>query len=171
MLQKKRETEKKRFETLKVVPPSSQGLKKTFSSIGAVFQATQNQLYSLPLYQTLVSAGFPSPANDDLEDKIDLNEMLIKRPSATFFLRVSGDSMTNAGIYPNDVLIVDRSLEPTNGKVVIASVNGELTVKRLISKNNKVQLLPENENYPVLEITEEMDFRVWGVVINVIHYL
>lgn len=150
---------------------ATKAIRIPISEIDTVLSCIQNKFYRLPLYQTSISAGFPSAADDDLEDTLDLNEMLIKHPSTTFFLRVSGNSMVNAGIYPDDILIVDRSLEPLDGKIVIASVNGELTVKRLASKKNKVQLIAENDNYPPITITEEMDFRVWGVVINVIHYL
>lgn len=141
------------------------------SEVETILRCIQNKFYRLPFYQTSISAGFPSPADDDLEDRLDLNELLIKHPSATFFLRVSGNSMIDAGIHPNDILIVDRSLEPTNGRIVIASVNGELTVKRLIYEKNKVQLVAENKKYSPIDITEEVDFRIWGVVINVIHYL
>lgn len=121
-------------------------------------------------YSSMVSAGFPSPAEDDLEN-LDLNELLIKHPSATFFLKVSGSSMIKAGIHHNDILIVDRSLEPTNGKIVIASVNGELTVKRLRIEGKKIKLIGENDNYSPIDISEEFDFRIWGVVTNVIHQL
>lgn len=136
-----------------------------------ILQSVQNNFHRLPLYQSIISAGFPSPADDDIEDKLDLNELLIKHPAATFFLRVSGSSMINAGIHNNDILIVDRSLEPTHGKVVIASVNGELTVKRLCYQGKKIQLVAENDTYPPINISEDADFRIWGVVTNVIHSL
>jgi len=122
----------------------------------------------LPFYECTISAGFPSPAEDG-ETSLDLNELLIKNPSATFFLRVSGSSMVKAGIHHNDILIVDRSLEPVNGKIVIAAVNGELTVKRLCCEGNRIQLVAENENYRPIDITEEVDLHIWGVVTNVIH--
>jgi DNA polymerase V len=128
-------------------------------------------LNRLPLYQSSVSAGFPSPAENDIEDTLNLNELLIKRPAATFFLRVSGFSMIRAGIHHNDILIVDRSLEPVHGKIVIAAVNGELTVKKLYRKGKKIQLLAENEAYAPIEITEETELHIWGVVTNVIHAL
>jgi DNA polymerase V len=128
--------------------------------------------YRLPLFLDAISAGFPSPAEDEIEEKLDLNELLIKHPSATFFLRVAGSSMIKAGIHPNDILIVDRSLEPANGKIVIASVNGELTVKRLRWVGDTIQLVAENDAYPPITINdEEIDFRIWGVVTNVIHAL
>jgi DNA polymerase V len=116
-----------------------------------------------------VSAGFPSPGTDYLEGKLDLNEHLIKNPPATFFVRVSGDSMIGAGIHPEDILVVDRSEDPKSGKIVIAVINGELTVKRLKQSREGIQLLPENPEYSPIAITEDMDFQVWGVVTFVIH--
>ena len=128
----------------------------------------QTSLY-LNLYGTNVSAGFPAPSNDYLEGKLDLNEHIIKNPPATFFVRVSGDSMTGAGIYPDDLLVVDKSEEAKHGKIVIAVINGELTVKRLHKSRDGVQLLPENPNYLPIDITPEMEFSIWGVVTYVIH--
>lgn len=139
------------------------------SSVEEVLRYVHNKCYRLPLYQQSISAGFPSPAEDEVEDKLDLNELLIKHPAATFFLRVAGSSMIKAGIHHNDILVVDRSLEPGHGKIVIASVNGELTVKRLSCIGNKVQLVAENDAYLPIDITEEVDFRIWGIVTNVIH--
>jgi DNA polymerase V len=124
-----------------------------------------------PLYATRVAAGFPSPADDHIEVKLDLNQHLVKHPASTFFVRVEGESMIGAGIYPNDILVVDRSLKPGNGKVVIAVVNGELTVKRLKVGKGSLTLLAENVKYPSIQITEEMNFSIWGVVTNVIHSL
>ncbi len=126
---------------------------------------------SLPLFSDRVQAGFPSPADDHLEASLDLNQHLIKHPASTFFVRASGDSMVNAGINNNDILVVDRSLEPKHGDIVIAALNSELTVKRLYAKNYKVVLKPENPDYPVIEITEEMEFLIWGVVTSVVHQL
>jgi DNA polymerase V len=123
----------------------------------------------LPLYTSSVSAGFPSPADDYIENKLDLNTHLIKHPSATFFLKVSGDSMKNAGIQSGDMLIVDKSLQPTDGKVVIAAVEGELTVKRLSLVKGRVKLIPENNSYPVIDITDSQELVIWGVVTHVIH--
>lgn len=123
----------------------------------------------LPLFLESVSAGFPSPADDYLEERIDLNKQLVKHPTATFFVRVTGDSMIDAGIHSGDTLIVDRSLEPKNGSIVIAVLNGELTVKRLATESNRIYLMPENKNYEPIEILEETQFEIWGVVTNVIH--
>ncbi len=141
------------------------------TEVDAVLRCVQNQFYRLPFYQSTISAGFPSPADDHMEEKLDLNDLLIKHPPATFFLRVSGSSMIKAGIHDGDILIVDRSLTASNGKVVIASINGELTVKRLMFDGQRRQLVAENDAYLPIDITDEMDFRIWGVVTNVIHSL
>ncbi len=117
-----------------------------------------------PLYAARISAGFPSPADDHLEKELDLTEHLIRHPAATFFVRVQGDSMTGAGIYNGDLLVVDRALEPKSGTIVIAVINGELTVKRLFKNENKTLLLPENPRYPPIEIKEGSDLAIWGVV-------
>ncbi|HOO89898.1 MAG TPA: translesion error-prone DNA polymerase V autoproteolytic subunit [Syntrophales bacterium] len=118
-----------------------------------------------------VSAGFPSPAEDYIEGKLDLNQYLVKHPAATFFVRVSGNSMIDAGIHDGDILIVDRSLKPVNRKVVIAVLNGELTVRRIRVTKDKVLLISENRDYQPLQVEENMNFEVWGVVTNVIHPL
>jgi DNA polymerase V len=132
------------------------------------FLKNGNQV-QLPLYSNSVSAGFPSPAEDYIECKLDLNEHLIQHPAATFFVRASGESMKDAGIQCGDMLIVDRSLEATHGKIVIAAINGELTVKRLSHKEGRVQLIPANKEYQPIDITEEQDLVIWGVVTHVIH--
>lgn len=123
------------------------------------------------IFMAKVPAGFPSPAADYEEDKLDLNKHLIRNPAATFFVRVTGDSMVKAGIHDGDLLVVDRSIEPRDKNVVIAVVNGELTVKRIRIRKNKLTLEAENENYQSREIDEEMEFEVWGVVTSVIHAL
>jgi len=121
-----------------------------------------------PLYVCKVEAGFPSPAEDYIEGQLDLNEQYISRPAATFFLRVSGESMIGAGIFPGDLLIVDRSECPRHGCVVIAVVDGDLTVKRLYRRNGQVKLLSENPEFPPILIGEEQDLQVWGVVTSAI---
>lgn len=125
--------------------------------------------YALPLYASYVKAGFPSPAEDYAEQKLDLNSYLIHRPAATFFLRVSGDSMIDVGIFNGDLLIVDRSLTAMDGKIVIAAVNGELTVKRLKKSKEGIFLVAENKNYPPIELTENDHVHIWGVVTHTIH--
>ena len=127
--------------------------------------------FALPLYSCAVSAGFPSPADDHMDGKLDLNDHLIKHPAATFFVKATGESMIGAGIHDGDILIVDRSVEAKNGKVVIAAIDGQLTVKRLSTRRGKSWLMPENDKYPPIEIKEGNDVVIWGVVTNVIHAL
>jgi DNA polymerase V len=124
----------------------------------------------IPLYQDFVPAGFPSPAQDYVERALDLNELLVKRPSATYFVRAQGDSMIDAGIFPGDILVVDRSLEARHGDVVIACLNGELTVKRLETRPHS-RLVPMNKAYAPIDIPEDADLELFGVVTNVVHSL
>jgi DNA polymerase V len=123
----------------------------------------------LPLFVPAISAGFPSPAEDFIDKKLDLNEYLIRNQPATFLVKVNGNSMENAGILDGDILVVDRSLEPSDGKIVIGVIDGEFTVKRILNKSGKFFLQPENDNFKPMEITPEMDFRIWGVVTFAIH--
>jgi DNA polymerase V len=125
----------------------------------------------LPLYLSPVAAGFPSPAEDYLDRKLDLHEYLIRNHAATFFLRASGDSMLQAGIQDGDLLVVDRSLTPGSGSVVIAAVEGELTVKYLSRREGRVWLVPANDEYPELDISDQEDAVIWGVVTYAIHKL
>ena len=130
----------------------------------------QNKSYQ-QFYSCAVTAGFPSPADDYLESKLDLNDYLIKHPSATFFVRVVGDSMVNAGIHNNDIIIVDRSIKPKHGKIIVAALDGQMTVKRLYRRDKKVILLPENKLFKPIEISDSMEIVIWGVATNVIHAL
>lgn len=123
----------------------------------------------LPLFGSQVRAGFPSPADDYIEDYLDLNEYLIKHPAATFLVRAKGKSMIDASIKSGDILIVDRSITPVHGKIVIAAVNGELTVKRLYIKEGITKLIPENPDFPEIPLNADMDVTIWGVVTNIIH--
>jgi len=123
----------------------------------------------LPLYLASVAAGFPSPADDFIDKKLDLNEFLINHPAATFFVRVSGDSMRDAGLNDGDILVVDRALDPGGGKIVVAALDGELTVKRIRKQNGKLFLAPENPEFEPIEVGEEACFEIWGVVTYVIH--
>ncbi len=125
----------------------------------------------LPLFESRVAAGFPSPADDHLERTLDLNELLVRRPAATFFVRVEGTSMIGAGIHPGDILVVDRAEEAQDGQIVVAAVDGELTVKRLRRERARVYLQPENPDYRPIEITGDTDLVIWGVVTSVIHRL
>ncbi len=120
----------------------------------------------IPLFSSTVAAGYPSPAEDHVEDTLDLNEYMVQRPDHTFMLRVEGESMKNAGIMPGDILVVDRSLKATHKKIVIAAIDGELTVKRLYHRGGLVKLLPENPAYPEIELDSEADLVIWGVVIG-----
>jgi DNA polymerase V len=131
-------------------------------------QAKKDMFLPLPLYAFKVPAGFPSPAEDYMEGKLDLNEELIDCEEATFFMRVSGDSMIGAGIMPGGMLVVDRSLEARHGKIVIAVVDGQLTVKRLYDRGGRVQLCSENPKYQPIKISRGQDLQIWGVVTNVI---
>jgi len=139
------------------------------SKIEKILDYIEGIEYKLPLYTSSVQAGFPSPADDYIEEKLDLNKHLVKHPSATFFVKVTGDSMIKAGIHNGDILIVDRSIEPTNNKIVIAAIHGELTVKRLSYKPDGNYLLPENDNYSPIKIDESNELIIWGVVTNVLH--
>ncbi|OYV47447.1 MAG: hypothetical protein B7X12_00740 [Halothiobacillus sp. 20-53-49] len=130
-----------------------------------------NSMLPLVLYSGRIAAGFPSPADDYADERIDLNRHLIRHKEATFFLRVQGDSMLGAGIHDGDLLIVDRAITATDGKVVIAALDGELTVKRLSIRGEVVRLVPENPAYPVIEVNQDQDLVIWGVVTNVIHAL
>lgn len=123
----------------------------------------------LALFLSPVSAGFPSPASDYIDKSIDLNEILIKNKPATFLVRALGDSMVNCGIFPGDILIVDKSITPAHKNIVIAILNGEFTVKKLIKEKEKIILRPENPKYKDFEIKEDDDFKIWGVVTFVIH--
>jgi len=123
----------------------------------------------LPLFLSSIAAGFPSPADDYLDDALDLNQLLVTHPAATFFVRVQGESMAEANIHSGDVLVVDRSAEPKDRSIVVAVINGEFTVKRIKKKGKKILLLPENPSFPPIEVDEMADFQVWGVVTYVIH--
>lgn len=124
-----------------------------------------------PLYLVAAPAGFPSPADDHKDRDLDLNEHLIRHPAATFFLRAAGNSMRDAGIMDGDLLVIDRSLEPRNGAIVIAAVNGELTVKRLRKTGNRPYLSPENPEHLPIWIDEGETLEIWGVVTHAIHRL
>ena len=126
-------------------------------------------ILALPLFTGKVAAGFPSPADDYIEKTLDLNQLLIQKPAATFFVRAEGESMLGAGIHPDDILVVDRSLEPVPGKIVICALNGELTVKRLQRTTAGMVLAAENPAYSDIVLVEEMDMVIWGVVTSVIH--
>jgi len=141
------------------------------TKVEIVYKPDRSTKCRQPIFMATVPAGFPSPAADYEEGKLDLNRHLIRNPAATFFVRVTGDSMVKAGIHNGDLLVVDRSIEPRDKNVIIAVVNGELTVKRIRIRKNRLTLEAENEAYQSQEINEEIEFEVWGVVTNVIHAL
>ena len=122
----------------------------------------------LPLVSSLVCAGFPSPADDHIEDVVDLNELLVRNPPATFYVRAVGVSMIRVGIMDGDILVVDRSEKPCHGDIVVACLDGEFNVKTLriagVGERRRVWLVPENDDLPPVEVVSERDFRVWGVV-------
>lgn len=134
-----------------------------------IFKPKIGAKVALPLFVSGVKAGFPSPAEDFIDKSLDLNELLIKHPAATFFVRVDGNSMINAGISSGDILIVDRSLEAQNNSIIVAIVDGEFTVKRLKKAGKQIVLIPENPEYNPILIHSETQFEVWGVVTTVIH--
>ncbi|ELS32317.1 MULTISPECIES: LexA family protein [Pseudanabaena] len=161
------------LEALARIPQNLQNPQKIEPStiVASIFSTNSDTRCRIPLYLNPVAAGLPAPTEDYIEGKIDLNRHLVKHPESTFLVRVIGDSMLDAGIHPSDLLVVDRAIEPISGKVVIAVVNGELTVKRLRKHRNKLWLMPENPNFQPIEIDENVDLHIWGVVTNVIHAL
>ncbi|MBF90455.1 MAG: peptidase S24 [Flavobacteriales bacterium] len=134
------------------------------------YTAEVRTAFKMPYFEGGVSAGFPSPAEDYMHAKLDLNELLVEHPSATYYVRVNGDSMLGAGIVSGDLLVVDRSIAVTNNCIVVAHIDGEFTVKRIKKTKTKMFLQAENENYKPIEITEEMDFELFGVVVHAIHH-
>jgi DNA polymerase V len=134
-----------------------------------IYAASEGTPIPLPSFESTVPAGFPSPADDYLEKRLDINELVIKHPNATFFVKVEGDSMRDAGIQSGDTLVVDRSIEPAHGKIVVAILNGEFTVKRLLITPSGILLSPENSTFSAIHVQPESDFQVWGIVTYVIH--
>ena len=134
-------------------------------------RAVSESSQTTPLYLERISAGFPSPADDYIETALDLNTYLVRNPAATFMVKVSGDSMTGAGINDGDILVVDRSGEPASGKIVVAVLDGELTVKRLVRKDGRIFLAPENPRYRPIAVAAEQDLHIWGVVSGVVRML
>lgn len=141
------------------------------TTVTSVYWPDRATRLARPLFMVSVSAGLPAPAEDYIEGRLDLNQHLIKHPAATFFVRVAGDSMIDAGIHPGDILVVDRAREAQDKSVVIAIVDGELTVKRINRRGAQIFLVPDNPAYQSLEIRADMEFEVWGVVTSVIHHL
>ena len=133
-----------------------------------IYSASADKELALEYISTGISAGFPSPAADFIDTKIDLNKHLIKHPSSTFYGRVKGDSMKDAGIHDGDLLVIDKSLEPQNGKIAICYIDGEFTVKRIKLEKDTCWLMPENEKYKPIKVTADNEFLIWGIVTHVI---
>mgnify|MGYP001296311661 CR=1 FL=1 len=134
-----------------------------------IYKTENNSPLSLEFYSNPVSAGFPSPAEDHMDASLDLNDYLVKHPSATFYIYAKGNSMVDAGIYDGDIMVVDRSLDPQSRDVIIAIINGEFTVKHILKKNGSIYLKPANKEYYPILVTEDMEFEIWGVVTHTIH--
>ena len=137
-------------------------------SVEGVYIADRKTRWSRPLLMWRIPAGFPSPAEDYVEGRIDLNRDLIKHPLSTFYIRVAGDSMVGVGIMPGALLVVDRAVEATEGNIVVARIGDELCVKRFVMEEGRILLMPENESYRPIEIIEGMDFEIWGRVMHAI---
>jgi DNA polymerase V len=133
-----------------------------------IYSPQISAIQKLPLVGGVVSAGFPSPAEDFIDCRLDLNELLIRHPAATFFVRATGDSMIKAGIHPGDILIVDKALEVQTEQIVIAVIEGELTVKQFFKTRTEMTLVPANPNYPSIKLTKDSDYVIWGVVTGIV---
>jgi DNA polymerase V len=133
-----------------------------------IYPASYGVRVELPLAQGGIVAGFPSPAQDFLDHSIDLNAYLVKNREATFYGRVKGDSMINAGIADGDLLVIDKSVEPENGKIAVCYVEGEFTVKRIKIQDNRCWLMPENDDFQPIEVLPDNQFMIWGIVLHVI---
>jgi DNA polymerase V len=133
-----------------------------------IFEITNKRIY-LPFPQATIAAGFPSPASGYEEDRLDINDIVVTNPAATFYIRVKGNSMIDANIVEGDILVVDRSLEPKHNDIVVAIVDGEFTVKTLYSKEGLVKLVPANPNYPEILLNDLQELKIWGIVSYIIH--
>ncbi len=133
------------------------------------FTADVTSTLELPLAGSGISAGFPSPAEDFEEISLDLNKTLVKHPAATFYARVKGDSMTDAGIRDGDLLVIDKALDPKEGDIAVCFLDGEFTVKRIALNSDGIYLMPANSEFKPIRISEENEFQIWGIVAYVIH--
>ncbi|MDO5552508.1 MAG: translesion error-prone DNA polymerase V autoproteolytic subunit [Planctomycetia bacterium] len=147
----------------------TKAIRLPISMIGRIMNFIEQKGLCFPIYSDKVQAGFPSPSDDTPAEKLDLGAYLVQNPASTFFVKVAGESMIGAGIFPDDLLIVDRSITASNGDVVVASVDGEFTVKRLFISQRKVELRPENKKFSAISFKDESELNIWGVVKNVIH--
>lgn len=139
--------------------------------ISRVDSSAGEKTAGLQFFENRVQAGFPSPAQGEYADSIDLNRALITNPASTFCARVIGDSMVDAGINEGDLLIIDRSITPHDGSIAVCFIDGEFTVKRLSMHDDGIYLTPANASYPELRVTEDSSFTVWGVVSHIIKKL
>jgi DNA polymerase V len=139
-------------------------------SVSLIAKSAVHSALKLPLFISKVSAGFPSPAQDYVEQTLDLNDLCIRRPAATFFVRVEGDSMIEAGIFHNDILVVDRSVKPVHGDIVVAQVDGGFTVKELCLQPT-LMLLPRNSAYQPILLASDNELQIFGVVTNVVRQM
>lgn len=140
-------------------------------AIGQITEPCSESLVWLPLFSVAIAAGFPSPADDHLEAHLDLNRYLISQPTATFFMRFEGEPMLESGLQQGDLLIVDRSIAPTDSKIVVAAIDGDLVVRRVQRNRRQLQLLSENPSCQTISITKDTEFQIWGVVTYVIRNL
>jgi DNA polymerase V len=129
-------------------------------------QSGQEKKNAFPLFASQPAAGFPAPGDDQVEKILDINDLVVKNPASTFFVRVAGDSMIGAGIFDGDVLVIDRSKEASDGKIVVAAINGELVVKRLAIKDTQHMLVSENNEYSPIVVGEDEECFIWGVVVG-----
>lgn len=144
-------------------------VKQLYNTKSIQFFKTDVSTYlKLPFVANGISAGFPSPADDFLDINIDLNKYLIKNPTTTFYGRVSGNSMIDAGINDGDLLIIDKSLEPKNNKIAVCFIDGDFTVKRIQIEKDVIWLIAENKEYKPIKVTKDNDFVIWGIVTSVI---
>ncbi|HRW63165.1 MAG TPA: translesion error-prone DNA polymerase V autoproteolytic subunit [Bacteroidales bacterium] len=135
-----------------------------------IYEPDISQGIQIPFFGSHIPAGFPSPADDYLEMSLDLNEHLIRNPSSTFFARVTGSSMINSGIYDNDIVIIDKSLQPKNGSILVCVIDGEFTIKRFKRvDDNTAYLMPDNPNFKPIKVDQDNNFTIWGVVTYNIH--
>jgi DNA polymerase V len=143
--------------------------RKTGSEKLEIYAVEASSKVSLPYIEAGVSAGFPSPAEDYTEQRIDLNSILIKNPSSTFYAKVNGNSMKDAGVYDGDIVIIDKSLTPGHDSLLVCFIDGEFTLKKVRKVNDDLFLIPENPDFRPIKISPESDFRLWGVVTYTIH--
>jgi DNA polymerase V len=136
--------------------------------IGGMYAVESRTSLEIPLMMSKAACGFPSPADDYLDKPLDFNELIIKNPPATFSVRIEGLSMRDAGILPGDIAVIDRSVSPVHGCIIMAIVQGEFTIKRYLRRGERIFLHPENPDFPDLEITDGMDFEIWGVLTSTV---